>query len=99
RAADIQERIQELQQELTQLLGASLPEHPVATKSGNKRKSAAWRKALSQAMKARWAARKSGNVQTLSVKRKTKKPASEARLKALPKARAARWAKYRAARK
>ncbi len=93
RAADIQERIQSLQAELSGLLGA--PEQPanIPTTTGGKRKiSAAGIERIRAAQKARWAKAKAA-VQTAQPRKKARRrmsPAAKARLSAIAKA---RWAK------
>ena len=95
KAADLKEQIEGLENELNQLLGgAKTAESGAKTKV---QRSAAWRKALSESMKAKWAARKGQAVVARAAEKPTnKKLVSEAKLKALAKARAARWAKFRA---
>ena len=93
KAADIQEKIRALQKELGQLLGGSTEttatEAPMKTK---KRKwSAASRRAVGAAAKARWAKIRAGKVQQ---PRKKFTAAGRARLAALAKA---RWAKAKKA--
>jgi hypothetical protein len=96
KAADLKERIERLEHELNQLLGGG--KTAVSEAKPKVQRSAAWRKALSESMKARWAARKrqTGAVRA-AAEPKNKKQVSDAKLKALAKARAARWAKFRAA--
>jgi hypothetical protein len=97
KAADLKEQIEALQKELSALLGtASMA--PAGKTGASKRKSAAWRKALSESMKARWAVRRA-EMPGPSLKPVKKKRLSEARLNALAKAREARWAKGRAGKK
>jgi preprotein translocase subunit SecD len=100
KAADIQERIQSLQEELGQLLGGSGPGETAAIETRKKRKFSAYTRAkMRAAQKARWAAKKGVKVgRPVSVKSEAtpkKKQVSDARLKALAKAREARWAKIK----
>ena len=99
RAADVKERIDALQEELSQLLGASAPAPtPAAAPAGRTRKkiSAAGIARIRAAQKARWAAIKKGKGPgKLAPKRKRKVTAAgRARLSALARA---RWAKVKAA--
>jgi len=112
KAADLQEQIQGLRAQLNQLLGGDLPAPPVAVEvtepaagatKARKKFSAQTRAKMAAAQKARWAAKKGVNVaRPIEVKAEEappakKKKASPALLKALAKARKARWAKFRAA--
>ena len=101
-AADLQEQIQGLREQLNQLLGGELPAAPVAVEvpepaagpsKARKKFSAKTRAKMAAAQKARWAA-KTAAEPTAKPK---KKKASLALLKALARAREARWAKVRAA--
>ena len=106
-AADIQERIQALQERLNQLLGGGVPApvagetpEPAGSLKGRKHFSPQTRAKMAAAQKARWAAKKGVNEeppQTTTTAEPKKKKVSEAKLKALAKAREARWAKFRAA--
>jgi|SRR5208282_2519934 len=70
KAADIQERIQSLQEELGQLLGGSGPSETATTEAPRKRKfSAAARARMRAAQKARWG-RIKGTAPSLKPKRK-----------------------------
>ena len=95
-AANIQEKIQSLQKQLGQLLGATVESAPgkAPSKPKKRRISAAGRKAIAAAAKARWAA----------IKAKKAKPVKEAKRKlsaagraALSAAAKARWAKVKKA--
>ena len=99
RAADVKERIDALQKELGQLLGASAPA-PVqaAAAAAPKRKkiSAAGIARIRAAQKARWAAIKKGKAPGKAAPKAKRKvtAAGRARLSALARA---RWAKVKAA--
>jgi hypothetical protein len=105
-AADLKEKIDGLQDQLNEILGGEVsapgaPE-PAAEPGTKKRKmTAAWRKALSLAQKARWAA-KSGEAPSKAApakvtKEKAKGYTSPVLRKARSKAMKARWAKVRRA--
>lgn len=106
KAADLKERIDGLQDQLNAILGgeASTPDAPEpAAESGRKKRkmTAAWRKALSLAQKARWAAKR-GEAQFKTAparvtKEKPKRYTSPALRQARSKAMKARWAKARRA--
>jgi len=112
-AADLQEQIQGLREELNQLLGGGLPAAPTVVEvpepaagptKGRKKFSAETRAKMAAAQKARWAAKtgvKVARPEAVPAEEPTanpkKKQASPALLKALAKARKARWAKFRAA--
>ena len=93
RAADLKERIDALQEKLSQLLGAPEPAPVIVTgKRKRKKISAAGIARIRAAQKARWAAIKKGNA---APKRKRKvSAAGRAKLAALARA---RWAKVKAA--
>jgi hypothetical protein len=81
KAADIQEKIQSLQEELSQLLGSevSTPAEPAAAKAPNRKKgkmSAAGRAAIRAAQIARWAKIKGTSPATTATKKKAKKKMS-----------------------
>ena len=112
KAADLQEQIQGIREELNQLLGGELPAAPAAVEApepaavptkGRNKFSAQTRAKMAAAQKARWAAKAGAKVaRAIEVKAESapaakKKKASPALLKALAKARKARWAKFRAA--
>jgi hypothetical protein len=93
RAADLKERIDALQERLSQLLGAPAPAPVVATgKRPRKKISAAGIARIRAAQKARWAAIKGGTAAPMR-KRKVS-AAGRAKLAALARA---RWAKIKAA--
>jgi hypothetical protein len=93
RAADLKERIDALQERLSQLLGAPAPAPVVAIgKRKRKKISAAGIARIRAAQKARWAAIKKGNAAPMR-KRKVS-AAGRAKLAALARA---RWAKVKAA--
>ena len=96
-AADVQEKILELQDELNQLLGAPAQDAALAagptTETPRKYKfSPAARARMRAAQKARWAKIK-GTAPSIEPAAEPKKQLSEAKLRALAKARAARLAK------
>jgi hypothetical protein len=94
KAADIQERIQSLQEELGQLLGGL--SETATTEAPRKRKfSAAARAKMRAAQKARWARINGTAPSPEPATEPKKKQVSEAKLKALAKAREARWAKIK----
>src|SRR5450631_4722345 len=104
-AADLKEKIDGLQDQLHEILGgevstADAPE-PAAGSGRKKRKmTAAWRKALSLAQKARWAKTKgsgNGTHQTPKPEAKPKRHISPALRKARSEAAKARWKKAKAA--
>jgi hypothetical protein len=105
-AADLKEKIDGLQDQLNEILGGevSTPDAPEpAAQFGRKKRkmTAAWRKALSLAQKARWAAKR-GEVPSKTApakvtKEKRKRYTSPALRKARSEAMKARWAKARRA--
>ena len=99
KAADIQERILGLQNELNQLLGGEVPTPAAAKASGSpkrRRMSATGRAAIAAAARARWAKVRSAKLPgETAPKRKSKfSAAAKARLAALARA---RWAKAKKA--
>ena len=105
-AADLKEKIDGLQDQLHEILGGevSTPDapEPAAEPGRKKRKmTAAWRKALSLAQKARWAAKRgeapSKTAPAKVTKEKRKRYTSPALRKARSEAMKARWAKARRA--
>jgi len=108
-AADLQEQIQGLREQLNQLLGGELPAAPVTVEvpepaaeptKGRKKFTAQTRAKMAAAQKARWAAKTVKVARPIEVKERSEKPkkkASPALLQALAMARKARWAKVRAA--
>ena len=98
KAADIQERIQSLQEELGQLLGGEVPSAAQTIETPKKRKvSAAGKARMRAAQIARWAKIKGTAPEAEPEEQPKRKQLSEAKLKGLAKARAARLAKLRAA--
>jgi len=97
KAADIQERIQSLQEELGQLLSnkVSTPEPTDAPKK-RKKVSAAGRARMKAAQKARWAKIK-GTAPSAKPAKKARKKISAAVRKARSEAMKARWAKAKTA--
>ena len=95
RAADIQEKIMSLQSELGQLLGSevSTPAKPTEAPMKKSKMSAAGRAAIRAAQKARWAKIRGTSPSAKPAQKPKKQPVSEAMLKGLARARAARWAK------
>ena len=101
RAAAIQEQIEALHNELTGLLGGSVPvaaskaAAPAAPKTGRKKISAAGIARIKAAQKLRWAKVKAAKPSS-STPKKTKKMSAAARAKIAAVARA-RWAAIKAA--
>ena len=96
RAADVKERIDALQEELSQLLGAPAPAEAEAAPAKPKRKkiSAAGIARIRAAQRARWAAIKDAKAPAKPAKKRKVTAAGRARLAALARA---RWAKVKAA--
>jgi hypothetical protein len=92
RAANVKERIDALQKELGQLLGASAPAAAAAPK--RKTISAAGIARIRAAQRARWAAIKDAKAPAKPAKKRKVTAAGRARLAALARA---RWAKVKAA--
>jgi hypothetical protein len=98
KAADIQERIQSLQEELTQLLGGEIPTPAQTTETPKTYKfSPAARARMRAAQQARWAKIKGTAPSIEPATEPKRKQLSEAKLNALAKARAARSAKAKGA--
>jgi hypothetical protein len=100
-AASIKERIDELERELSQILGTShartggSDHSPAPRRTGKRRMSAAGRAAIAAGARARWAKIKGTATKSATTKPKRKMSAAgRARLSALAKA---RWKKARAA--
>jgi len=92
RAATIKEKIDDLQAELTRLIGAS---NGQTVPLGKRTMSASARRKIAAAQKARWAKAKGGKAEKPSQKPKRKMSAAgRARIAAAAKA---RWAKAKAA--
>jgi hypothetical protein len=98
RAADLQERIQSLQEELGQLLGgaAATPAQPTETPKKKWKFSAASRAKMRAAQKARWAKIK-GTTASAKPAKKAKRKMSAAGRAAISAAVKARWAKAKKA--
>ena len=96
RAADVKERIDALEEELSQLLGAPAPAPAAAAAPKRKQISAAGIARIRAAQRARWAAIKSAKApgQPTPKRRRKLSAAGRARLAALARA---RWAKVKAA--
>ena len=96
RAADVKERIDALQEELSQLLGAPAPAEAEAAPAKPKRKkiSAAGIARIRAAQRARWAAVRRGKPPAKPARKRKLSTAGRARLVALARA---RWAKVKAA--
>ena len=93
RAADLKEKIEASNKELTSLLGASAPATPKASKKGGM--SAAGRASVAAAQRARWAKIKASKLVSKAPVTKRKMSATaKAKLSAMAKA---RWAKVKAA--
>ncbi len=107
-AADLQERIDGLQNELNELLGGETPtpapaavEAPQGPKNGRRKKrkklSAEGRANIAAAQRARWAARRGEAPATEAEKPKKKRNISAAGRRAMSLAGKRRWAKVRRA--
>jgi hypothetical protein len=98
RAADLQEKIQALQEALGQLLGGdvSTATEPTETRRKRRKVSAAGRARMRAAQLARWAKIK-GTTASATPERKPKRKMSAAGRAALSAAAKARWAKARKA--
>jgi hypothetical protein len=96
RAADIQEKVLKLQDELSKLLGAVAREESAPAAPKKRKMSAAGRAAIAAAARARWAKLRASTPSTSAVKkpRTHMSTAAKARLSALAKA---RWKKVKAA--
>jgi hypothetical protein len=92
-AANIQEKIQSLQKKLNQILGATAKSTP-SEAPRKRRMSAAGRKAIAAATKARWAKFKAKKAKPIKKVRRKISAAARAKLKALMKE---RWAKAKKA--
>ncbi len=98
-AADLQERIQNLQAQLSQILGGPAPAASGLGPAGGGRKrriSAAGRAAISAAAKARWAKLRGGSSGTAQPASKPKRQMSEAARARLAALARARWRKAKA---
>jgi len=95
RAADLQEKIQSLQQELTGMLGGGAAEQTGAPRK-TRRMSAAGRARIAAAQRARWAKQK-GSKSTTPAAGKPRRKVSAAARKRLGQMAKARWAKAKAA--
>jgi hypothetical protein len=103
-AAALQERILELQNRLTEILGGEIPvpfviETPQAPKNGRRKISAAGRARMAAAQKARWAAKRGEaepKATTPSPTRAKRKMSASAKAK-ISAAAKARWKKAKAA--
>src|SRR5688572_5191130 len=98
RAVSIKERIEELESELSSVLGASDRSSgaAVARGTGKRRMSAAGRARISAAAKARWAKVNAAKGKAPVKRKRTMSPAARAKIAAAARA---RWAKVRAANK
>jgi hypothetical protein len=95
RAADVKEKIDALQEELSQLLGA--PARAIATGKGKRKQiSAAGIDRIRAAQKARWAAIKKGQAPGKAAPKRKRNVSAAGRAKLAALARA-RWAKVKAA--
>jgi hypothetical protein len=92
RAANVKERIDALQEKLSQLLGA--PAQVAAAKRKRKKISAAGIARIRAAQRARWAVIKKANAAAAPKRKRKVSAAGRARLAALARA---RWAKAKAA--
>jgi hypothetical protein len=98
KAADLQERIQSLQEELSQILGGevSTPAQPIAPPTKKHKFSAASRAKMRAAQIARWAKIK-GATATAKPEKMAKRKMSAAGRAAISAAAKARWAKAKKA--
>jgi hypothetical protein len=96
RAADIQEKIAALQDELSQYLGGSVSSRAPARR-GKRRMSAAGRARIIAAQKARWAKVRGTKGQASSLQKTKKRTMSAAAKAKIAAAARARWAKAKAA--
>ena len=98
RAADLKERLDALQDQLSEILGSGVLTLPEPTEPAKKKRrmSAAGRRAIAAAARARWARYNAAKGATKQAK-KTKKKFSAAGRAALAAAARARWAKAKAA--
>jgi hypothetical protein len=95
KAADLQEKIQSLQSELSSILGGEIPIPAKATEAPGKRKfSAAAKARMKAAQKARWAKIKGTAPSAKPAKKRQMSAAAKAALSAAAKA---RWKKAKAA--
>ena len=101
KAADLKEKIDSLQEQLSQILGISVPEEsPTSRAHGTRRKrkmSAAGRAAIAAAARARWAKIRGDKASTPLNQKPKKRKMSAAGRAAIAAAARARWAKARAA--
>jgi hypothetical protein len=94
-AADLKEKIADLQNELAKFLGGSIAPAAPAAPAGKRKISAAGRARIIAAQKARWAKVKSAKPSLNSRRTKrTMSPAAKAKIAAAARA---RWAKAKAA--
>jgi hypothetical protein len=94
RAADVKEKIDALQETLSQLLGAPAPAKAATAEPKRKKISAAGIARIRAAQRARWAAIKKGAARGKAAPKRKISAAGRAKLAALAKA---RWAKVKAA--
>ena len=98
KAANIQEKLQHLQKQLEQILGASAEPGAAELAANGRRKkrrmSAAGRRAIAAAARARWAKIKGTATAKPARKKRTMSPAAKKRMAAMMKA---RWAARKAA--
>lgn len=104
KAADLQEEIQKLQSELSDILGGQSPAPVSVTKPGKRGPkkggiSAEGRARIAAAQKARWAKAKGKKTEVKAEPKTGKRTMSAAAKLAISKAAKARWAKVRAAKK
>jgi hypothetical protein len=99
KAADLQERIESLQEELSQILGAGVSAPVQAAEEPKKRKkfSAAAKANMRSAQQARWAGIKKPAPEVEPAPKKARKELSAAVRKARSEAMKARWAKAKRA--
>ena len=100
KAADLQERIEGLQEELEQLLGEVSAPAPAPTAEGPKKRkkfSAATKAKMAASQRARWAGNKGTAPEVEPAPKKARKELSAAVRKARSEAMKARWAKAKRA--
>jgi hypothetical protein len=98
KAADLQERIESLQEELKELLGeVSAPVQATETPKKRKKFSAATKAKMAASQRARWAGNKEPAPEVEPAPKKARKELSPAVRKARSEAMKARWAKVKKA--
>ena len=98
RAADIKEKIQSLQNELSQILGSPTKPVPPMAEKTRRKMSVAARAKIAAAQKARWAKVKGAKSAVASVQKPRRQMSAAAKAKIAAAAKA-RWAKIKATKK